>query len=87
MSESLASFRRRVLAHTGLTLSEIPDAPQEELLGGSIAATSPWGTAVLKDPLPEYREDGEVTYTRAVMVGRSPDLDRPRLGATGLLHV
>jgi hypothetical protein len=78
--ESVESFSARVIEHTGLSLASIPDAPPEELLGGSISCRRGDTFVVLKDPSYQL-EDGTTIYSRSVVVGRSADL--PLWGGDG----
>ena len=82
--ETTASFAARVLAHTGLSIADIPDAPAEEMLSGSIACAR-GGTTVVLIEHAHQDSDGTDWYRRAVVVGRTADLPRARRGATGCI--
>lgn len=82
--ETTASFAARVLAHTGLSIADIPDGEETDLLGGSIACTR-GGTTVVLIEHAHQDSDGTGWYRRAVVVGRSDDLPRARRGATGCI--
>ncbi len=82
MAESLKNFMKRVEREAGMTLNRIPDAEEDAMLGGSIAASSPHGTLVLVD-WSHQDEDSYDIYERVVLVNRSPNLPPADKDATG----
>lgn len=80
--ETVSSFAVRVRRFTGLELSELPDAPDDVMLGGSIVCRR-GGTAIVLVDLDHQDEEGNDVYRRAVLCGRAADLPAARDGATG----
>lgn len=70
--EAVKAFAGRALASTGIALTAMPDGDDSDLLGGCIAARSPYGTVVLVDHAGQDDEGAEI-YARAVVVGRTAE--------------
>ena len=68
--EAVTEFADRALASTGLALTAMPDGEDGDLLGGCIAAHSPYGVVVLVDHAGQDDEGADI-YARAVVVGRT----------------
>lgn len=84
MSESASSLVHRIFIATGLRPEQIPDAPGEAMLGGSIVARRGNSVVVLTEYCGQD-DTGADNYGRAVIVGRSADLPPALPGATGVM--
>ena len=83
-TETAESFAARVFGRVGLRPDQIPDAPADVMIGGSIACSSPHGTVVLVDHT--HQDDSGVDYyARCVMVDRGAELAPASAGATGTI--
>ncbi|MBI4427206.1 MAG: hypothetical protein HY569_01835 [Candidatus Magasanikbacteria bacterium] len=82
--ETIESFVKRVEEATGLKLNRIPDAPPDDLLGGSIIERSPYGTLIFRD-LSHQDADGNDIFDKAAIVNRSKELLEADPDADGLM--
>lgn len=82
--EISSSFTARATIRTGLPFASIPDGVESDLTVGSTVCRR-GSTAVVLVGHSHQDADGTNWYRRAVVVGRTADLPRPRRDATGLL--